>query len=295
MTAECAENRALAVRLERIAELLDAQAANPFRVNAYRRAAGTVRSCPEPIVDLFAREGIEGLERLPAIGKSIASLLREHARSGRISLLARLAGDVSAEEVLATVPGVGPTLAHRVHEALGAETLEDLECASHDGRLAALAGFGPRRVAGIAAAVGVMLGDASRQRARAQGRPPRPSAQTYLAVDAEYRSRASAGTLARIAPRRFNPERRAWLPILHTERDGWHMTALYSNSARAHRFSRTDDWVVIYADRDGQHDQCTVVSERHGASWVRVIRGRELDCAELERSASEPGKRLEAR
>lgn len=287
------ENEDLARRLERIAERLEAQGANPFRVNAYRRGAGTVRAAPEALVDVFVREGLQGLERLPAIGPNIGSLIREYARTGRISLLERLEGAVSAEEVLASVPGLGPKLAHRIHDVLGVETLEELECACHDGRLAGVAGFGPRRVAAIAASVGASLGGAARQRANRAG-IERPSAAALLAVDAEYRERAQAGTLPRITPRRFNPEGRAWLPILHVESEGWSLTALYSNSARAHRLGKTRDWVVIYADRDGQHDQCTVVSERRGGGLVRVIRGRELECAELSGAPERAGRPMAA-
>ena len=101
-----------------------------------------------------------------------------------------------------------------------------------------------------------------------------------LRVDDEYRKKAAAGKLPRIAPRRFNPDKQAWLPILHSSRDRWHFTALYSNTARAHRLGRTTDWVVIYFyddhHREGQH---TVVSETHGSlRGRRVVRGREDEC-----------------
>ena len=284
--ARRSENQDLADRLDRIASLLEAQDANPFRVGAYRRAAETARACPESLVEVYLRDGIEGLDRLPGIGQSIASLIREYAGSGRISLLERLAGAVSAEEVLATVPGLGPALAHRLHETLHVETLEELECACHDGRLASVPGFGPRRVAALSASLGAMLGGERRRRAHAAGdrRSTRPSVAAYLSVDEEYRRRARDGRLARIAPRRFNPERAAWLPILHTEREGWSMTALFSNSARAHQLGRTQDWVVIYADRDGDHDQCTVVSQRAAGGSLRIVRGRELECQEAARA-----------
>jgi hypothetical protein len=88
-----------------------------------------------------------------------------------------------------------------------------------------------------------------RQRARLRehaeaalrGALPRPDVETLLAVDADYRDRAARGKLRRIAPRRFNPERRAWLPILHSECAGWHFIALFSNTARAHELGRTDE------------------------------------------------------
>ena len=68
--------------------------------------------------------------------------------------------------------------------------------------------------------------------------------------------------------------------MLHTERDGWSFTALFSNTARAHELGTTGDWVILYYERDGDEDQCTVVTERHGPlSGRRVVRGREAECA----------------
>lgn len=107
----------------------------------------------------------------------------------------------------------------------------------------------------------------------------RPSVETILKVDKEYREKAEAGELPKIAPRRFNPERNAWLPILHTEFDSWFFTAMYSNTALAHELGMTRDWVVIYYEQDGEEDQCTVVTERRGRLLgQRVIRGREPEC-----------------
>jgi putative hydrolase len=98
-------------------------------------------------------------------------------------------------------------------------------------------------------------------------------------VDREYRSRAGAGELPMIAPRRFNPRREAWLPILHTERGPRHYTALFSNTARAHALGRTRDWVVIYADGALGERQWTVVTALSGVlRGQRVVRGREREC-----------------
>jgi hypothetical protein len=110
---------------------------------------------------------------------------------------------------------------------------------------------------------------------------PRPDVATLLEVDAEYRDRAAKGRLQRIIPRRFNPGRKAWLPILHAEQDAWHLTVLFSNTARAHELGRTQDWVVIFYVRDGDEGQCTIVNETHGPLiGRRVVRGRETDCLE---------------
>jgi putative hydrolase len=115
---------------------------------------------------------------------------------------------------------------------------------------------------------------------RQAGAEHAPAVGTLLAVDREYRHDAEAGRLPTIAPRRFNPSGEAWLPVLHTQRDGWHFTALYSNTAQAHQLGRTRDWVVLYF-YDDQHaeGQHTVVTETHGPlAGRRVVRGREAEC-----------------
>ena len=77
-----------------------------------------------------------------------------------------------------------------------------------------------------------------------------------------------------------NPHNSAWLPLLHTERAPWHFTALYSNTARAHKLDRVRDWVVIYSyDGDHVEHQRTVVTEIRGLlAGSRVVRGREEEC-----------------
>jgi hypothetical protein len=108
-----------------------------------------------------------------------------------------------------------------------------------------------------------------------------PSVGVLLDIDREYREKARAGELQRIAPRRMNPEGKAWLPVLHTRYGPWHFTALFSNTLRAHEMHRVYDWVVIFhSDAEGGEGQATVVTERRGLlAGKRVVRGREPECA----------------
>jgi hypothetical protein len=278
------DNADVADALERVGDLLEAQDADPFRVRAWRRAAGTVRGEPRRLADVLASEGRAGLLALPGIGASLASAIEELVHTGRLRMLERLEGEIAPEDLFTTVPGIGEELARRLHAELGLDTLEELELAAHDGRLAALPGFGPRRTRLVRETLAAMLARSTRRRARrlraAEARPlapaERPPVATILAVDEEYRRLAAAGALRRITPRRFNPGGAAWLPVLHTEKDGWSFTALFSNTARAHELGATQDWVVVYYERDGDEDQCTVVTERSGAlRGRRVVRGRE--------------------
>ncbi|MHC5003380.1 MAG: hypothetical protein ACYTJ0_09670, partial [Planctomycetota bacterium] len=66
------DNTTIAAALEEVADLLEAQGANPFRVRAYRQAAVTVRRLDEPVHAIVRREGADALQRLPGIGSSLA-------------------------------------------------------------------------------------------------------------------------------------------------------------------------------------------------------------------------------
>ncbi len=279
-------NEEIAAAFDRIADLLSTQGASVFRVRAYRRGAETCRSWERPLAEIAQEDGREGLMELPGIGSTLATQIVEIVRSGRIAMLERLEGQVSPEDLFTLLPGVGEVLAERLHRELGAETLEDLEVAAHDGRLEAVPGVGPERARAIRDSLALHLSHAARRRARAlQGglhHAQRPPVELLLAVDREYREAAREGRLRRIAPRRFNPERKPWLPVLHCERDGWSLTALYSNTARAHELGTNRDWVVIYAEKDGNEDRATVVTERSGLlRGRRVVRGREAECHAL--------------
>jgi hypothetical protein len=279
-----AENERIAHWLRQMAELLHAQQANPFRVGAYRRAADTIERLQVSVRDVLADHGRDGLDELPGIGRGIASAVAEILETGRWAQLDRLRGSLEPAALFQTVPGVGPELAERIHDALGVETLEALEVASHDGRLGSVPGVGPRRAAAIRAELAELLGRAGLARRAnpsdaAQG-GPEPAAAVFLDVDREYRDKAQAGVLPTIAPRRFNPRGESWLPVLHAHREPWHFTALFSNTARAHELDRTRDWVVIYFhDDDHVERQRTVVTETRGPLLGRrVVRGREAEC-----------------
>jgi DNA polymerase (family 10) len=281
-------NQEIADVLERVAALLEAQDANPYRVNAYRKAARLVERSDRSIAQLALSGEGEKLEDLPDIGKSIGGAIREFVHAGRLILLERLEGQVSPEDLFTTIPGIGEELARRIHSELHIETLEDLELAAHDGRLEQVPGMGHRRVTAVRDSLESVLSRSSRRRARRlshldkegiHGEPAPPSVALLLEVDEEYRNKAEKGKLRTISPRRFNPDGKYRLPILHMDREGWHFNALFSNTARAHELGKTRDWVVIYYEKDGHENQHTVVTEPHGPmKGCRVVRGREKEC-----------------
>jgi hypothetical protein len=274
------ENRAVADKLREVALLLEEQGANRFRVQAYRRAAQTLDALEVPVSRLVQQSGTAGLEALPGIGASLARSIHTLVVTGRLPMLDRLRGELDSVALLASIPGIGPGLAARLHDDLHIHTLEQLEMAAHDGRLSDIEGVGPKKLQGIIDSLAARLGRVRRPGAPGEGRQAsEPSIAELLDVDREYREAAQAGTLRTIAPRRFNPEKEAWLPILHTQWGARHYTAMFSNTALAHRLKKTRDWVLLYYDDGHGEHQCTVVTGRT-APFVgkRVVRGREADC-----------------
>ena len=66
-----------------------------------------------------------------------------------------------------------------------------------------------------------------------------PSVELILALDKEYRTKAAADQLKKIAPKKLNPEGKTWLPVMSANRDGWRFTLLFSNTQRAHDLGKT--------------------------------------------------------
>jgi hypothetical protein len=270
-------NAAIAHALRETADLLEVQAANPHRVRAYRTAASSIEQAAFGVAERVWSEGGGGVRDLPGVGRAIAGSVQELVRSGRLGLLERLRAETEPEQMLSSIPGVGRQLARRLHEELGVTSLEELEVASHDGRLERMKGVGPRRMEAIRETLNSRLSRSSRRRLQSVGQAGEaagtPPIEALLETDQQYRRKAEEGRLRTIAPRRFNPAGEAWLPIMHRRWGEWRLTAMFSNTARAHRLHKTHEWVVIYFERNGNQSQCTVVN-RDGR---RVVRGRELE------------------
>jgi hypothetical protein len=286
-----AQNREIAQKLREVALLLEEQGANRFRIQAYRAAAERLERLDIPVSRIVEQQGTDGLQALPGIGMSLARSIHTLVLTGRLPMLDRLRGHMDPIGLLTSLPGLGSSLAHRLHDDLQIETLEQLEMAAHDGRLADIEGVGPKKLQGIIDSLAARLGRVRRAgRVDGSQRAGEPSIEELLDVDREYRNAAQAGQLRTIAPRRFNPRKEAWLPILHTQRGVRHYTAMFSNSALAHRLGKTRDWVVLYYDDENGERQCTVVTGRNPPfTEKRIVRGREQDCAAL--YAGRPAKK----
>ncbi|MDO9310830.1 MAG: DNA polymerase/3'-5' exonuclease PolX [Nitrosomonas sp.] len=147
-------NADIAAVFEEIADLLEIQGANPFRIRAYRNAARVVGELSQEISRLLEKG--EDLTELPGIGDDLAGKIKEIVGSGHCSLLDRLHTELPpAITELLKIPGLGPKRVKALYHDLDVQTLEQLYRAARDGRIRALPGFGEKTENNILQAIEV--------------------------------------------------------------------------------------------------------------------------------------------
>jgi len=154
-------NADIAAFFEEIADRLEIQGANPFRIRAYRNAARTLGELPQEARVLLEKG--EELTRLPGIGDDLAAKVREIVDTGRCSLLERLRKELPpAVTELLQIPGLGPKRVKTLYHDLEVQTAEQLYRAARDGRIRTLPGFGEKTELNILQAVEAHVSQARR-------------------------------------------------------------------------------------------------------------------------------------
>jgi len=134
-------NAEIAAAFDHLADLLEIEGANPFRVRAYRRAARTIEDLPRSAAELIA--GGEDLAELPGIGTDLAGKIAEFVDTKHLAVLDEAKARLPAGLVeLTNVPGIGPKRARALYDKLKVHSLADLRKAAAAGKLHGLAGFG---------------------------------------------------------------------------------------------------------------------------------------------------------
>jgi len=138
------QNPDIARLFDEVADLLEIQDANPFRVRAYRNAARTIRDFPEPIADLV-RAGTKDLTDIPGIGDDLAEKITDIVTTGELPLRKQLASKLPAGLLdLLRIPGLGPKRVKLLYKKLKVKSAADLAAALDKGRIQKLKGFGPK-------------------------------------------------------------------------------------------------------------------------------------------------------
>ncbi len=142
-------NSGIASVFEQVADLLEFQGANAFRIRAYRNAARTIQDLSEPIADIAA-DSARALTDVEGIGKDLAEKINVLLTTGSLPMLEELLSQIP-ESVLALlrVPGLGPKRAATLYRELGITTLDQLQAACEAGEVRALKGFGAKTEATI--------------------------------------------------------------------------------------------------------------------------------------------------
>lgn len=138
-----ATNAEVAAVFDTIADLLELQDANAFRVRAYRRAARTLEGLGRSAASMV--ENGEDLDALPGIGPDLAVKIAEIAATGTCALHQRLQAALPAQITqLLALPGLGPSKVRTLHDELGITSLAELHRAAQDGRVRTVHGFGEK-------------------------------------------------------------------------------------------------------------------------------------------------------
>jgi len=137
-------NRDIAAAFDEVADLLEFQNANPFRVRAYRNAARKINDFAEPLANIVA-DSSRDLTEIEGIGKDLAEKIQALVATGKLAMLEELRSAIpSGVLALLRVPGMGPKKAATLHKELGISSLDMLRAACEADEVSKLKGFGAK-------------------------------------------------------------------------------------------------------------------------------------------------------
>jgi DNA polymerase (family 10) len=276
------ENPEVAQVFEEVADLLDIQGANPFRVRAYRNAARTIRDLSAPL----AQTPPEKFEDMVGIGKDLAGKIETILQTGDLPLRRELRGQVAPGlRDLITLPGVGPKRAQTLHQRLHIASLDDLRQAAEKHRIRRLAGFGAKSEENILHAL----------EGREEGRRRILLAEAKVFADAAVRHLKQAPGVDRVEVAGSYRRRRETvgdLDLLATcRRAGRVMDHLAGYQAVAEVLARGKTKMTVRL-RNGLQMDLRVVAEESFGSALQYFTGSKEHNIELRRRALDRGLKI---
>jgi DNA polymerase (family 10) len=147
-------NKELSAIFDEIADLMEIQGGDRFRINSYRRVARSLKDLTGDVAQL-CRQG--KLTEIPGVGKGTAERIRQYVETGKIAVHEQLLAEIpEGLPALLDIPGLGPKKVALAWKELGVENTEDLKAVVKSGQLAALPGLGEQSVKKIAAGLAFM-------------------------------------------------------------------------------------------------------------------------------------------
>jgi DNA polymerase (family 10) len=252
-------NADIAKLFNRMADLLEIDDANPFRVRAYRRAASTIEDLPESAASMIARG--QKLSDLPGIGDDLAGKIEEIVATGRLKALEEVEAQTpSTLAALTSIPGLGPKRVHTLHEALGITSLDDLAKAARAGKIRELPRF--------SAAIEARLLTELKKHRQAEQRFKIATAEDFATAICEYLKKfKGVGNVVVAGSFRRRKETVGDLDILVTAEDGAGTIAHFARSdevARVLSKGKTRGTVILHSGI--QVDVRVVPEESYGAA-----------------------------
>lgn len=277
-------NNEIADLFDEIADLLDLQQANPFRIRAYRNAARLLRGLQREVADML-KEG-EELTELPGIGADLAGKIHDVVETGGTELLFRLRRELPHGLVeLLRVPGLGPKRARLLHDKLGIASLAGLHAAARAGKLAKIAGLGAKTQAAILAATEVRQSQEKRI-LRWRARAAVDSLVAHLKAAPGVKHVAVAGSYRRAR------ETIGDVDILATAADGTKVIAHFVAHEDVRKILAQGGTKATVVLRDGlQADLRVVDEESYGAALVYFTGSKAHNIA-IRRQAQQRGLKI---
>ena len=137
-------NRDIGKGLREISAYLEMEGVG-FKPRAYEKAADAVEAMEEPVLKLFAEGGVKGVATVPGVGKSIAEKISEFIETGEVDYLEKMKSRRPVDLMeLTAIEGIGPKTVGVLYDALSIRTLDDLERVAREGKVRSLRGFGEK-------------------------------------------------------------------------------------------------------------------------------------------------------
>jgi DNA polymerase (family X) len=138
-------NAEIARRFHRLSALMEIRGDDPFRLRSYRNAAEAIEVWPTPLKEIAEKEGLEGLQEIPGVGKAIAGKVIDLLERGTFDAWERLVKETPESVLdLTEIPGIGPKTAALLHQRFKVSSLPELKAFATGGGLDMVDGIGPK-------------------------------------------------------------------------------------------------------------------------------------------------------
>ena len=153
--ASAVDNSEVARVLQQIADMLEFQNENAFKMRSYQMAAETIGSMGTPIAEIAERGGADELQKIPGIGKTISAQIIEIIETGKSSYFEELTRNTPATVLgLRRVSGIGLKTAQALYRDFGIKSLEELQTFVDGGGLSSVPGVGEKTIERIKSSLG---------------------------------------------------------------------------------------------------------------------------------------------